>query len=179
MARPAEPYSINDGPFREFAMTREMLDSRRTNSSPRRHCDLAEEEATMSKIRIVLRSAIGLSVVIAVVQALGILLATPAWSRGGHSAGPAHGASGKPVTTARAPASGRITPYQYTPPAATVSPHGPPGTASAAAGPALASVSGLSNICATRSGSCPMRRQVGTPCQCKDTQGRVFDGIAR
>jgi hypothetical protein len=31
----------------------------------------------------------------------------------------------------------------------------------------------------TSAGSCAMERDVGTPCQCKDMQGNVYDGIVK
>jgi hypothetical protein len=34
-------------------------------------------------------------------------------------------------------------------------------------------------VCMTQKGSCPMQRDVGTPCQCKDAQGHVYDGVVR
>jgi len=34
-------------------------------------------------------------------------------------------------------------------------------------------------VCMTRAGSCPMERDVGTACQCKDGQGNVYDGIVK
>lgn len=34
-------------------------------------------------------------------------------------------------------------------------------------------------VCMTRAGSCPMDREVGTACQCKDTQGNVYDGVVK
>jgi hypothetical protein len=33
--------------------------------------------------------------------------------------------------------------------------------------------------CMTSAGSCPMERDVGTACQCKDMQGHVYDGIVK
>jgi hypothetical protein len=181
----------HDGLFRALAMARARCSTHEERiSSRRRHCDVDEEEQAMSKISFIPRLAVVLSVGVTVV-----LLATPAWCRGGHSGGPAFGASIRPLPTAHVAVPGRIRPYQYTPPPAAVSPYGPTRTyqynpppvavsphgpsGAAAASPAYAAASGLSNICATRSGSCPMQRQVGTPCQCKDTQGHVFDGIAR
>jgi hypothetical protein len=34
-------------------------------------------------------------------------------------------------------------------------------------------------VCMTRAGSCPMERDAGTACQCKDGQGNVYDGIIK
>jgi hypothetical protein len=34
-------------------------------------------------------------------------------------------------------------------------------------------------VCMTQKGSCPMQRDVGTPCQCKDAQGQIYDGVVR
>jgi hypothetical protein len=34
-------------------------------------------------------------------------------------------------------------------------------------------------VCMTSAGSCPMERDVGSACQCKDTQGNVYDGIVK
>jgi hypothetical protein len=34
-------------------------------------------------------------------------------------------------------------------------------------------------VCMTPAGSCPMERDVGTPCQCKDVQGNIYDGIIK
>jgi hypothetical protein len=31
----------------------------------------------------------------------------------------------------------------------------------------------------TPAGSCPLERDVGTACQCKDMQGNVYDGIVK
>ena len=31
-------------------------------------------------------------------------------------------------------------------------------------------------VCMTRAGSCPMERDIGTACQCKDARGNVYDG---
>jgi len=68
--------------------------------------------------------------------------------------------------------------YQLNPPGASVSPQGPSGT-TGSGGSALAAASGLSNVCVTRSGSCPMQRTLGSPCQCKDAQGHLYEGTAR
>jgi len=34
-------------------------------------------------------------------------------------------------------------------------------------------------VCMTRAGSCPMDRETGTACQCKDAQGNVYDGVVQ
>jgi hypothetical protein len=34
-------------------------------------------------------------------------------------------------------------------------------------------------VCMTRAGSCPMDREIGTACQCKDVQGNVYDGVVQ
>ena len=34
-------------------------------------------------------------------------------------------------------------------------------------------------VCMTRAGSCPMERDIGTACQCKDAQGNRYDGIVK
>jgi hypothetical protein len=34
-------------------------------------------------------------------------------------------------------------------------------------------------VCMTSAGACPMERDVGTACQCKDMQGNVYDGIVK
>jgi hypothetical protein len=31
----------------------------------------------------------------------------------------------------------------------------------------------------TRAGSCPMERDIGTACQCKDPRGNLYDGIVK
>ena len=34
-------------------------------------------------------------------------------------------------------------------------------------------------VCMTRAGSCPMERDIGSACQCKDTQGNIYDGVVK
>jgi hypothetical protein len=42
-------------------------------------------------------------------------------------------------------------------------------------GPVLTAVA----ACVTQKGSCPMQRDLGTACQCKDQQGNLYDGIMK
>jgi hypothetical protein len=154
----------------------------------------------MSMMRTILRLGIFLGAVFATFLFLiaPVNACVGAGCAGQRNAGPALRTFSKPITASpntrmkgfqyNPPAaavsphgSGYSTIYQYTPPAAAVSPYGRSGQATGGAYPAsaAATVPGLGNACATRAGSCPMRRQIGTPCQCKDRQGQVFDGQAR
>lgn len=157
----------------------------------------------MSMMRTILRLGIFLGAVFATflfLVAPASAACTGAGCAGQRNAGPALRASSLPKMTpspnsrkgafqynppaaAVAPHGPVGTIYQYTPPAAAVSPYGRSGQTSGAgnAYPLSTAVTapGLGNACATRVGSCPMRRQIGTPCQCKNRQGQVFDGQAR
>jgi hypothetical protein len=65
---------------------------------------------------------------------------------------------------------------------------GPAGTGASATGvpggsaatkPTSGSVLTAVAACVTPKGSCPMQRDLGTACQCKDQQGNLYDGIMK
>jgi hypothetical protein len=106
-----------------------------------------------------------------------------AWSGGSGQGAPSGGGNLSSGLAPASPASSGGGSGQFT--SASVPAGGPsaggPSTAGAATTPNAASTSTLTavTVCMTPAGACPMERDVGTECQCRDAQGNVYDGIVK
>jgi hypothetical protein len=94
---------------------------------------------------------------------------------GGYASGGGGGGSGQYTTSG---SSGGNRPSQSGPAGTGASTTGVPGGSAATkhgSNPVLTAVA----ACVTPKGSCPMQRDLGTACQCKDPQGNFYDGIMK
>jgi uncharacterized membrane protein YgcG len=96
---------------------------------------------------------------------------------GGYGAG-GGGGSGQYTTSGYPGSSSGNRPSQTAPTGTGASTTGAPG-GSAATKPASNPVLTAVAACVTPKGSCPMQRDLGTACQCKDQQGNLYDGIMK
>jgi hypothetical protein len=85
--------------------------------------------------------------------------------------GPGGGGGSGQYTTTGFPGSSE----QLSGPGSTRSAPGGSAPAKPTSGPVLTAVA----ACVTPKGSCPMQRDLGTACQCKDQQGNLYDGIMK